>query len=85
MAPDERGEVSDVFIAHIHAVTPHLLDGRLHINGVPMDDGIEGEAKAAQLLLLPLLKRASDFATLAVVDTPGEAVTPFGGHCHVRW
>jgi hypothetical protein len=69
--------VGDVFIAHIHAVTPHLLDSRLHVNGVPMYDGIEGEAKAAQLLLLALLERASDFAALAVVDTAGEAVTPF--------
>jgi hypothetical protein len=32
--------VSDVFIAHIHAVTPHLLDGRLHVDGIPMDHGI---------------------------------------------
>jgi hypothetical protein len=42
-----------------------------------MDDGIEGEAKTAKLLLLPLLKRASDFATLDVVDTSGKAVTQF--------
>src|SRR5277367_1597651 len=77
MAPDERREVGDVLVADLQAVPSQLLDGRLHVDGVPVHDGIEGEAKAAKLFFLPLLKRASDFAALAVVDTPPEAVTQF--------
>jgi hypothetical protein len=75
MAPDERGEVEDIVIADVHAVLPHLLDGRLHVDGIPVDDGIEGKAKAAKLFFLPLLKRASDFAALPMVDPPAEAMT----------
>jgi hypothetical protein len=77
MAPDQRGEVGDVVVADLHAVRPDLADGLLHVDGVPMHDGIEGEAKGAKLLFLPLLKRASDFAALAVVNAPAEAVAQF--------
>ena len=69
--------MGDVLVVDVHAVPSQLLDGGLHVDDIPVHDGIEGEAKAAQLLLLALLERASDFATLAVVDTAGEAVTQF--------
>jgi hypothetical protein len=72
-----RGEVGDVLVADLDAVPSQLLDGRLHVDGVPVDDGIEGKPEAAKLFFLPLPKRASDFAALAVVDTPAEAVTQF--------
>jgi hypothetical protein len=74
MAPDQRGEVGDVVVAAIHAVRPDLADGLLHVEGVPMHNAIESEAKGAKLLFLPLLERTSDFATFAVVDTPAEAM-----------
>ena len=45
MAPDERGEVGDIVVLHVHAVPPHLLDGFLHVECIPMHDCIEGEAK----------------------------------------
>jgi hypothetical protein len=77
MAPDERGEVGDVLVADVHAVPSQLSDGFLHVDGIPMYDGIEGEAKAAKLFFLPLLKRASDFTALAMADTPAEAMTQF--------
>jgi len=67
MAPDQRGEVGEIVVADVHAVQPDLVDGFLHVDGVPVHDGIEGEAKGAKLLFLPLLKRASDFAALAMV------------------
>jgi len=74
MAPDQRGVVGDVVVADIHAVRPHLADGLLHVDGVPMRDGIEGEAKRAKLLFLPLLERTPDFTAFAVVDAPAEAM-----------
>jgi len=78
MAPNERGEVGEVVVADVHAVCPDLLKGFLHVDGVPMYDGVEGEAEGAELLFLPLPKRASDLAALAVVDASAEAVTQFG-------
>jgi hypothetical protein len=49
--------------------------GRLgHVDGVPMDDGVEGQPEGAELFLLALPQGASDFATLPVMDTPAEFV-----------
>src|SRR5271165_1601085 len=77
MAPDQRGEMGDVIVADIHAVQPDLANGLLHIDGVPMHDDIESEAKGAKLLFLPLLKRASDLAAFAVMNASAKAVTQF--------
>ena len=77
MAPDQRGEAGDIVVADIHSVQPDLANGFLHVDGVPMHSGIEGETQAAQLLFLPLLKRTPDFAAFAMMDTPAEAVTQF--------
>ena len=82
MAPDQRGEVSDVVVADIHSVRPDLADGLLHVDGVPMHDGIESEAKGAKLLFLPLLKGTSDFAAFAVVNAPAEAMAQFLSTTH---
>lgn len=49
MAPDQRGEVGEVPVADLDAVQSDLLDGFLHVDGVPVHDGIEGEAQGAKL------------------------------------
>ena len=77
MAPDQWGEVGEVVFVDFHAAQPDLPDGFLHVDRVPVRDGVEGEAQGAELLLLPLSQRASDFAALAMMDTPSEAVTQF--------
>src|SRR4051794_33541306 len=77
MAPDERGEVGDVLIADVHAVPPQLLDGFLHVDGVPVHNDVEGEAQGPKLFFLPLLKRTSDFAAFAMMNAPAKAVTQF--------
>jgi hypothetical protein len=46
------GEVGDVVVADIRAVRPNLANGFVHVDGVPMHDGIESEAKGAKLLFL---------------------------------
>jgi hypothetical protein len=75
MAPDQRGEVGEVLVADVDTVPPQLLDGFLHVDGVPVHDGIEGKAKGAKLLFLPLAKRTSDFAAFAMVNAPAETMT----------
>jgi hypothetical protein len=77
MAPDQRGEAGDVIVADIHAVRPDLADGLLHVDGVPVHDGIESEAKGAELLFLSLLERTPDFAAFAVVNAAAEAMAQF--------
>ncbi len=80
MAPDQRGEVSDVVVADIHAVRPDLADGLLHIDGVPVHDGIESEAKGAKLLFLSLLERNSGFRRVrrdGCADR-GDGAAPYG-------
>ena len=74
MAPDQWGEVDDVVVADIHSVRPDLANGFLHVDGVPMHDGIESEAKGAKLLFLSLLKRTPDFAAFAVMNAPAETM-----------
>ena len=77
MAPDQRGEMGDVIVADIHAVQPDVAKGFLHVDGAPVDDGIEGEAQGAELLFLPLLKRASNLPAFTMVNTPAETMTQF--------
>jgi hypothetical protein len=77
MSPDQRGEVGDVVVADLDAAQPELLDGFLHVDGVPVHDDVEGEAQGPKLFFLPLLKRTSDFAAFAMMNAPAEAVTQF--------
>ncbi len=68
MAPGQRRGVGNVFVADIHAVSSGLLDGFLHVEGIPVHDGIEGKAEGPELFFLPLLERASDFTAFAVMN-----------------
>ena len=77
MAPDQRGEVGDIVVADVHSVQPDLANGFLHVDGVPMHDGIESEAKGAKLFFLPLLERTPDFAAFAMMNAPAEAMAQF--------
>jgi hypothetical protein len=70
MAPDQRGEVGDVVVVDVHAVRADLANGLLYVDGVPMHDGIESEAKGAELLFLSLQERTPDFAAFAVMNAP---------------
>ena len=77
MTPDQRGEVGKVVFVDFHAAQSDLLNGFLHVDGVPMHDGIESEAKGAELLFLSLLERTPDFTAFAVMNAPAEAMAQF--------
>ncbi len=77
MAPDQRGEVGDVVVADVYAVRPDLTNGLLHVDGVPMHDGIKSEAQGSKLLFLALLQRTPDFAAFAVVNASAETMAQF--------
>jgi hypothetical protein len=67
MSPNQRREVGDIGIVAACALSRDLAKGFLHVDGVPIGDGVQGEAEGSELLLLPLAKRTSDFATFAVM------------------
>jgi hypothetical protein len=56
----------------IHAVLPDVANGLLHVDGVPVDDGIESETQGTKLLFLTLLKRAADLPAFAMVKCSEE-------------
>ena len=68
MSPDQRGDVGEVVVVDVHTVCPDLLKRFLHVNGVPVHDGVEGETQGTELLFLHLSQRASDFAALAMMN-----------------
>ena len=77
MAPDQRGEVGDIVVLDIHALLPDVANGLLHVDGVPVDDRVKGEAQGAELLFLPLLKWAADFPAFAMMNAAAEAMAQF--------
>ena len=50
MAPEQRGEVGDVIVMDLHAAQSDLPDGFLHVDRVPVHDGVEGETQGTELL-----------------------------------
>lgn len=46
----------------------------LHVNHIPVHDGIESQAERARLLFLPLLQGVSDFVSISMVDLSCELV-----------
>jgi transposase-like protein len=53
--------VGDIGIVAACALSRDLAKGFLHVDGVPIGDGVQGEAEGSELLFLPLAKRTSDF------------------------
>ena len=77
MTPDQRGEAGDIVVTNVHAIQPELTNGLLHVDCVPVGDGIESETKGAELLFLSLAERTPDLSAFAVMNTPTEAMTQF--------
>ena len=67
MSPNQRREVGDIGSVAAYALSRDLAKGFLHVDGVPIGDCVQGEAEGSELLFLPLAKRTSDFATLAMM------------------
>ena len=79
MAPDQRGEVGDVVVFDIHALLSNVANGLLHVDGVPVDDGIEGEAQGAELLLALLLEQETELEPMEfMTDTAAYSDAVFG-------
>ena len=53
---------------------PQLLEGGIHISGVPEDDSVYNQAKGSDLVFLPFAVALSKLAPLAMEDRPREGV-----------
>ena len=71
----ERREAGDVFVADIESFCPQLGKGRIHINGVPQDDGVDDQPERAELVFLTFAVALPQFAALAMEDNAGQLVT----------
>src|SRR2546423_9102528 len=56
---------------------PKLRERRVHVDRVPQDDDIEGQAQSAKLILLPFTIALPQLAALPVEDLTGHAVAAF--------
>jgi hypothetical protein len=66
VTPEDGRQARDVRRINGDVTIGKVAQGFLHIDGVPMDDRIESQAKSAK----SLAQRASDFAAVAHVDAP---------------
>src|SRR3954452_18036492 len=62
---------------HVEALGPQLPKRRVHIDGVPQDDGVGDQAKSTELVLLPFAIALPQLAALAVKNDAGELVASF--------
>lgn len=77
MPPEYGRQTRDISGVYDQTLIGQLCDSLLHVDGVPVRDGIESEAKAPQLLFLSLAQGVTDFSPLSMVDFPGQLVAEF--------
>ena len=75
MLVTERRQTRHVLVADIESLGPELVEGSIHVDRVPQDDGVDDQAKGAELILLALAVALAQFTALAVEDNAGELVT----------
>src|SRR3546814_11694616 len=77
VTPEYRRESSDIGGQRWRPGLAELAHGFLHVDSVPVDDGVEGETADPEMLLLAFTQRAFDFAPIAVLDPPTALVAQF--------
>ena len=74
VTPHDGGQSGNVRILRNRPEVSDLAQCFLHVNCVPVHDGVEGKPDT-KLFDLALAQWASDFATLAMMDTATKPVT----------
>ncbi len=77
MPPQDGRQTRDVAWVDGLAIGGQFCDGLLHVDSVPMDDGVEGETECPELFFLTLPQCITNFATISVIDFAGELVPEF--------
>ena len=75
MPPEYGRQTRNICRVYDQALSGQLCEGFLHVDGVPMYDGIESEAKSAELFFLPLAQGVAHLAPVSMVDFSSEFVS----------
>jgi hypothetical protein len=75
MAPDDWRKARDIGVDDVRSFFSDLGQSFLHIDRIPMGNGVERETESAELFFLALTKRASDFAPFAMTNAATKFVT----------
>ena len=77
MLPSERRDVSEKLVGNDFAARAQLFDGAAEIDGVPKDDGGDGEIEARGAIALVFEGPIADFAEAVEEHGAGEGVARF--------
>lgn len=77
MPPEDGRQTRNISGVCEQALICQLCDGFLHVDGVAVGKGIEGDTKGSQLFFLHLAQRVADLAPLSVVDFSRQLVAEF--------
>ena len=77
MPPQYWRQTRDVTGVNDLAIGCQFRDCFLHVDGIPVDDGVESEAESAELLLLALTQGVAHFAAVSMIDFSGQLVSEF--------
>ena len=66
-----------VFWTHRVAICAMLVEGRLHIDGVPQHNHVDDDAECVELVFLAFTVTLPQFATFAVEDGAGQGMATF--------
>ena len=64
---DQRRKSGHIRLPNRISFQAQLLEGRLHVDGVPQDDHVKYQAQRPELILLAFPVALTQFAALAVV------------------
>jgi hypothetical protein len=70
--PDQRREPLNVLITHIEAGRPQLVEGCLHVAGVPEHDDVDDQAQCAELVPVRILDRAGGWISVSPLEAQPE-------------
>ncbi|MEA2232349.1 MAG: hypothetical protein QOD83_2165 [Solirubrobacteraceae bacterium] len=73
----ERGEAGEVLVVDLAAAAAEVVDGVVHVLGVPEHEDVEREAERGELVFLALAVGLPQFAAVAVEDDARDSVAAF--------
>jgi hypothetical protein len=73
----KRGERGELLVVDLAAATAKVVDGVVHVSGVPEHEDVEGAAERGEVVLLALAVEPASFSAVAVKDHAGNRVAAF--------
>ena len=77
MPPQNGRQPRDICGVDGIAIGVQFFDCGLHVDGIPVSDGVQREPQRAELLFLPLSQRVANLSPVTVIDFSGKLVAEF--------